>query len=149
MKIAGSPVYLDTSGLAKLYVPEPQSVELETALVGRRDLIVSDLAITELTSALLRRVRDGDLAVSHGRRIYRQLLADLQAGEFRRADLGSAAHREAERLLMSVGRTVALRAGDALHLALANAAGARTLVTFDRRLTAAAEAIGTFELIGT
>jgi hypothetical protein len=60
--IAGSPVYLDTSALAKLYFPEPESVELDAALVARRDLFVSDLAITELTSATARQMRDGALS---------------------------------------------------------------------------------------
>ncbi len=58
MRIASSPVYLDTSALAKLYVPEGESRLLEEALIGRRDVLVSDLAVTELVSVLMRRVRE-------------------------------------------------------------------------------------------
>jgi predicted nucleic acid-binding protein len=39
-----------------------------------------------------------------------------------------------------------LRAGDAIHLAAAVLAGARTLVTFDRRMSVAARAMGTFDV---
>jgi hypothetical protein len=39
VKIASSPVYLDTSALAKLYLPESGSDEMEEALFGRRDVI--------------------------------------------------------------------------------------------------------------
>ena len=147
MKIAASPVYLDTSALAKLYVPESASGELDDALEGRRDVIVSDLAITELTSAVARRVRQNELSATHARRIYQRALRDVVDGEFRRVELTASVHREAERLLMGAGRRVPLRAADALHLALASLAGARVLVTFDARMTAAAKALGTLETI--
>ena len=146
MKIVSSPIYLDTSAVAKVYISEPDSVALESALVGRRDLVVSELTVTELTSAIARRVRDGRLAASHAERVYRRILQDMNAGEFHRTELTAAAHREAERLLMGLGRRVALRAADALHLALAALAGARVLITFDRHMTTAATALGTFEL---
>jgi predicted nucleic acid-binding protein len=146
VEIASSPVYLDTSALVKLYVPEPWSDDLEAALVGRRDLLVSELAITELTSSLARRGREGDLSLADARRVYRRMLRDLAGGEFRRVDLTPAAHREAERLLMGLGAGSPFRAADALHLALVNLLGAGVLVTFDRRMSNAAEALGTIEL---
>jgi predicted nucleic acid-binding protein len=148
VRIATSPVYLDTSALAKLYLPESDSDEMEDALVGRRDVIVSDLSITELTSALARRVRDGDLTAAHARRVYQGVLNDAGAGEFRRAEITANTHREAERLLMGVGRRVPLRAADALHLAIASLLGARVLMTFDQRMRSAAEALGTLEVVG-
>jgi predicted nucleic acid-binding protein len=148
VKIAGSPVYLDTSALTKLYLPEPGSDEMEDALLGRRDVVVSDLAITELTSASARRVRDADLTSAHARRIYLRLVTDVGAGEFRRAEITTSTHREAERLLMGLGRRVPLRAADALHLAMAGLLGVRVLVTFDRRMRSAAEELGTLDVVG-
>jgi predicted nucleic acid-binding protein len=146
VKIASSLVYLDASAVAKIYISEPDSEALESALVGRRDLVVSDLAVTELTSAIARRVRDAELAASQAERVYRRILQDVNTGEFHRTELTAAAHREAERLLMGIGRRVPLRAADALHLALAALAGARVLITFDRHMAIAAKALGTFEL---
>src|SRR5262245_746071 len=146
VEIASSPVYLDTSALAKVYISEARSDELEAALLGRRDLIVSDLALSELTSAIARRVRQGELSAGDATRLYQRTLRDLTTGEFRRTELTGRVHREAERLLMGLGRRVPLRAADALHLALAAAEGTRVLVTFDRRMRAAASALGTFDL---
>jgi predicted nucleic acid-binding protein len=146
VRIPGSPIYLDASALAKIYIAEEGSEELEAALLGRRDLIVSDLAVSELTSALVRRVRETELSGSHAQRVYQRVLRDVTDGEFRGAELTSEVHREAERLLMGLGRQVALRAADALHLALAGLQGARVLVTFDRRMAAVARTLGTFEL---
>jgi len=146
VQIASSPVYLDTSALAKLYVAESGSATLEAALVGRRDLIVSELAVTELSSTIARRAREGDLSAAHAQRLYQRILQDCAGGEFRRAELTAGVHRDAERLLLGLGRRVALRAADALHLALAAAHTAQVLITFDTRMRAAAEAMGTFEV---
>ncbi len=139
MRIDSSPLYLDTSALAKIYIAEPESEALEAALLGRRDILVSDLAVTELTSALTRRVRVGDLDHAHARRVYTGLLRDLTEGQYRWVEVTREVHRQAERLLLTVGRQAGLRAADALHLALADLLGARVLVTFDARMKAAAE----------
>src|SRR5438132_1206354 len=98
-------------------------------------------------SALLEEVRKGREVVitEHGRPRAGQA-ADRMC---LRAELTANAHREAERLLMTLGERVPLRAADGLHLALAALASARMLVTFDRRMAAAAAAVGTFDLIET
>ena len=144
-----SPVYLDASALAKLYVPEPESSALEALLVGRRDLIVSDLAVTEVASAMARRVRDRELPRREMAEAYRALVSDVADGGFLQTELTGRVHREAERLVMALGDRVPLRAADGLHLALAALTGARTLVTFDRRMAAAARMLGTFDLVGS
>ena len=146
MRIASSPVYLDTSALAKLYVPEGESRLLEEALIGRRDVLVSDLAVTELVSVLMRRVRERLLPAESAMTIHRIVTHHLMIEMLHRVVLDEATHREAERLLIRLGDRIALRAADAMHLALAVRAQAKSLVTFDRRMTIAAQAVGLFEL---
>ena len=148
MRIDSSPVYLDTSAVAKLFLPEADSDEVEKLLRGRRDLYLSDLAVTELASVLVRRVREKSLRAADARRLHRRLLRDLASGEFLRVDATDRCHREAERLLFGLGERTPLRAADALHLALASTAGARVLFTFDRRLATAASGVGGFEIVG-
>lgn len=135
------PLYCDSSALVKLYLPEPESDDLNRAVRGRRDFLVSDLAVTEIVSSLARRRRDGVLKAEIVARLHRTLLEDLESGHFQRVDLTRETHREAERLLLSLGG-VPLRAADALHLALAIAAGAASVLTFDGRLLRAAQTIG-------
>jgi hypothetical protein len=147
VRIESSPVYLDTSALAKLYVQEAGSDKLDSALIGRRDLLISELALTELTSAIARRAREGEIEASIARRIYQQLFRDVRAGEYKLLDLTSATHREADRLLLTIGRHAPIRAGDSLHLATAALADARTLVTYDRQMHAVASALGSFEVL--
>lgn len=135
------PAYLDTSALVKLYVPEPESARVDRALRRRDDLLVSDLAVTELASALGRRCREGALGAALAARVYQRLLADLADELFRRVELIAEVHREAERILLS-SALVPLRSLDALHLALAASGGAMTIFTFDRNLARAAGTIG-------
>ena len=148
MRIASSPVYLDASALVKLYVEEPESAALERALVGRRDVLVSELAITEVVSALARRVRVHDLSARDAGRVHRRILADRDQGEFRHIDLSPALHRAAERLLLQGGGVVPLRGADALHLALAASVPAEAFVTYDRQLHEAALRMATFDVHG-
>lgn len=135
------PLYLDASALAKLYLPEPDSDELDTAIRGRSDLMISDLAITEITSAIARRRREGVLPPAPCARLHRKILEDVESGLYLKIDLMPDTHREAERLLLAVG-SIALRAADALHLAQASLAGAAAIVTYDRKLAEAALQIG-------
>ncbi len=134
------PIYLDTSALVKIYLPEPESAVLDRSLVGRQDLLVSDLALTEVASAVARRQREGSLPDAVGARIYRRLLSDVEEGFFLRLSVVPETHRDAERILMT--SRVALRTLDALHLSLAVGAAAASLATFDRRMGAAAATLG-------
>ena len=131
------PLYCDASALAKLFTPEAGSDELNQLLVGRDDVLVSDLGMTEVVSALARRAREEAIPVAAAKLIHRRLLAVAAQGAFRRVELLPATHREAERLLLGSGG-VPLRAADALHLALALGAGAGTILTYDRAMARAA-----------
>ncbi|MEO7891411.1 MAG: type II toxin-antitoxin system VapC family toxin [Vicinamibacterales bacterium] len=134
------PVYLDASALVKLLVPEQESDALNQALAGLTDVVVSDLALTEVASALGRRTREKRLTHTDAKRLYREA-SKLHASS-RQAELTPPVHRRAERLMLSL--TIPLRALDALHLATALDAQAATVVTFDPRLRDAASSQGLF-----
>ena len=108
---------------------------------GRNDVLVSDLAVTEVISALARRLRQGSLAREATRRVQHAILGRLDEGVYRRVELTRDVHRRAEQFLLSLPETP-LRAADALHLALATSARAASLASFDARLAAAARAVG-------
>ena len=135
------PLYCDTSALLKLYLAEPGSAEFTRAVAGRDDLVVSDLAVTEIASALSRRVRQGAVTPEGARRVHRTILESLDGAPYQRVELTREVHRRAEHLLLTPTKTP-LRAADALHLALALSARAASMATFDARLAAAARAVG-------
>ena len=122
-------------------MPEPASDEFNRVVEGRTDLLVSDLAVTEVASALSRRLREGALRREVARRVLHAIVGGLDGGVYRRVELTRDVHRRAEHFLLSLTETP-LRAADALHLALATSARAASLASFDARLGAAARAVG-------
>jgi predicted nucleic acid-binding protein len=134
---ADAGIYLDSSALAKLYVPEPESDALENFFRDRQDLLISELAITEVLSAVARGRREGMLTASQSLEIRDAILADADSGSFHRLDMSPIVHREAERLLFNI-ESVALRTLDALHVAVALLGSATYVVTYDARMRAAA-----------
>src|SRR5262245_42541257 len=124
-----SGVYVDASALVKLYLPEPESEWLDEFLQGRRDLLISELAMTEVLSAVARRRREGGLTSRQASQIRDAIYRDAGSGAFTRLDLSPAVHRQAERMLLTT-ESVPLRTLDALHIALAFSGAAEIIVTF-------------------
>jgi len=119
-------VYLDSSALVKLVVTEPESSALAAFLKGRSERVSSAMALTEVPRAL-RRAGFGASA----RRRAREVMARVALVEVDRRILAAAAALD----------PAALRTLDAIHLATALAVreDLAAIVTYDRRLAAAAE----------
>ncbi len=140
---AGRPAlsdYLDASLLIPLFAQELGSTTarrwLETAAGG--ELVSSKWCETEAASGFARKVRLGELNSAEGHRAIdavRRMLADatrMVPIEPRHFDSATDLIRRSQK---------PLRGGDALHLAIAHAAGA-TLWTLDRRMADAGQALG-------
>ena len=121
-------VYLDASALVKLVVAEPESAALAGHLRAWPQRVSSTLSLTELPRAL-RRAGFGAAA----RRRARDVLARVSLVDVDRRILTVAAALE----------PAVLRSLDAIHLATALAVRAdlAAVVTYDRRLRAAAELV--------
>jgi predicted nucleic acid-binding protein len=138
---ADAVIYLDSSALAKLYLPEVESDRLDRFLRGRIGLMISELAVTEVLAAVARRKREGELRADDALKIRDAVLADAESGSFGVLDLTPLVHRAAERLLLGTD-SLALRTLDALHVALALSGVATHVVTYDVRMRAAAAHAG-------
>src|SRR5689334_762386 len=86
-------IYIDSSALAKIYVTETDSEQLEQFLHGRRDLMISELCITEVTSAAARRKREGLLNARQVKEIHDAMLEDARSTYYHRLDITPAIHR--------------------------------------------------------
>lgn len=128
--------YLDTSVLVAALVHEPRSAAIRDWLRDRpaSSLFISHWAVTELHSALSVRVRTGTLTAADKTQVldaWQTLLSDsltliaIDPGHFDRA------------AVMADHHSLGIRAGDALHMAVAEQAGL-TLVTLDRTMAKAA-----------
>jgi hypothetical protein len=125
--------------LVALLTAEPFSDRAETfAAQGSAFLIVSDFAAAEYASAMARHCRTGDFTIEQAR----TALASFDGW------VAGAAHLiEVLPVDMALAAgflrrlTLPLRTPDAIHIAMTQRIGA-SLVTFDRRLAAAAQALG-------
>lgn len=119
-------LYLDSSALVKLAVREPESTALRRYVRGRR-IVSSALARTEVSRALL------PLGEGAGDRAA-QVLASVELVRIN------------DRVLTAAGSLgpAEVRSLDAIHLATAQLIESQLarVVTYDERMTAAAEALG-------
>jgi predicted nucleic acid-binding protein len=132
-------VYLDTSVLAALYIPEALSAAA-AAGVGDTPVTVSALTEVEFASVVARRMRERTISAADGALVLRTFDFHLADRRYRRLPLVVETFDEAIRLLRS--GAAPLPTLDALHLAIA-AAHREPLCTADRQLARAATRLGT------
>jgi predicted nucleic acid-binding protein len=133
-------IYLDTSVVVALLTPEALSARALEWLEQCRDtLISSDWLITETHSALGLKQRHHGLSPEARQAAAEHFERLLQSGvELRSLDRGR--FRQAAVLLQDPA--LGLRAGDALHLAMALHSRCSHLASFDGRMRHAAAALG-------
>lgn len=134
-------LYLDTSLIVAALSNEDLSVQAQEWLAAQdpEELALSEWTITEVSSAFAIKLRRGDIDVA----ARASLLAEfnrLLAESFTVLTVISQHFRTAAHFVDS--HELGLRAGDALHLAIASERGA-TLVTADKTLAAAGPSLGT------
>jgi uncharacterized protein len=122
-------VYVDTSVLVPLFLNEPNSLAVANWYAREKgDIIAAAWCVPEFASALGIKQRTGAIDVQQAQgawtRFERMVAADLRLLPVTPASF----HRAAE-LVLDPAST--LRAGDALHLACAETAGAKHMATLD------------------
>ena len=134
-------MYLDSCILVKLLVVEPDSEFFIGSLEGK-PLMTSELAQTEVFSALLARERAGKISAADRRRAWREFEARIAEKEIRIEKMSSLVLQKAVHLLERCHPKVPLRTLDAIHLATADLCHDFPLVTTDGRLRDAAQLTG-------
>lgn len=134
-------IYFDTSFLAPLFLPELRSAEVAAFVRKLQDAnqSVSHWGRVEFCSVLARKVRTGELDAEGAKRAdarFENMMGDLFAVILPTADDFTLA----KRFLMQV--ETGLRAGDALHLAVAGNHGAKAIYSLDRAMIKAGKILG-------
>jgi hypothetical protein len=133
-------VYLDTSVALALFVPEPATPRVEEWFATENEpLAAGDWLVTEFASALAIKERRGDLLADDAAAVWSAFEA-LCGGGLRLVPVSRSAFRAAAQTVRDAAS--GLRAGDALHLAVAVEIGAAAVATGDALMTAAAERLG-------
>lgn len=131
-------MYLDTSALGALYIPEALSAAAAAAL-GTAVPAISALTEAEFASVVARRLRERTLSAADGSRVLFAFDTHLSERRYRRLPIVAQTFTDAVALLRS--GTVALSTLDALHLAVVTSSR-EALCTADRQLARAAARLG-------
>lgn len=132
-------VYVDTSVLVALIVPEPHS-----SAVGRwygrtrAELVSASWCVTEFASALGIKRRTGQIDASQAQQAWQRFERLVANDLVLLAPAPANFHRAAA---LALDAATGLRAGDALHLACAEQAGAAHMATLDVALARNARAL--------
>jgi len=137
-------IYVDTSVIVALLTVEPRTQSVTAWYAGLNDTPTgSDWLLTEFSSALSIKLRTGQISEVNAKRVRKEfaLMAD---GGLRIAPVSRGAFGHAAEMVKL--HEHGLRAGDALHLAVALELGASHMATLDGTLAANAKRHG-IELI--
>ena len=132
--------YIDTSALAKWYLPEAGSDKLAAWMQQQKDTCISSLTITEFRCLLARRQRMQLLSGEQAQELYAIFQQDCRDGHLLHFPVTDQNIINAELMIESLP-TLALRTLDALHLSIAHDNSAKTLASADRIMAQAAQLI--------
>lgn len=134
-------IYFDTSALAKWYLNEPQSEDVEKYVQEHGPVDISDLTIVEMRSLFSRRRRERDIDAKTEIRVFATFEEDIRQKFLFCHPLPNGWAAGAVNLL-AVLSELPIRALDALHLIVAKEIQSEILVTADRVMAAGAKALG-------
>ncbi len=133
--------YVDTSALAKWYVNESRSEDVEEYVRSVYPVYISLLTKIEMRSLAARRVREGHINVVTQGKVIATFEGDIAGGHLVLLPHTTESLLIAESLL-GAHPEIPLRSLDAMHLGVMQAAGITALATADRVMAQAAEALG-------
>jgi predicted nucleic acid-binding protein len=135
-------MYCDSAYIVKYYVKEVDSAPVRAVIDDAPRRSSSAWALVEVTSAIHRHVREGSLSIEQGNRTMELFRSHTSAGVWDFVPVTERLLHKTAALFRITPPSIALRAGDALHVATALDAGEPELWTNDRHLLAAATHFG-------
>ena len=134
-------VYFDTSALAKWYLPEEQSNEVERYIQEHGPVVISELTLVEMRELLAMHRREGSLDQNAEIKVFATFEEDIRQKFLICQPLSEGLARGAVNLL-SVLSDLPLRMIDAMHLTIAKEIQTSVFATADSTIAAGAEAMG-------
>lgn len=137
--------YWDTSALAKLYLPEPDTTTFVAHATLPQPLVTSRLALYEMRRVALRKESDGSIQPGAAQHVLGRVEQDAARGHLRVIELDARVAVEFDGLMKhAYGQqpALALRTLDGIHLASCPVDQQGELVATDVRLRQAAVLLG-------
>lgn len=133
-------MYLDSCIIVKLVSHEPDSEAYHRVVAGN-PVVTSELAVTEVRSALLAKEREGRIS-AHARHAGWRLFQDKVRDEFVLLPVGRRIIERAGAVIEQCQPRVSLRTLDAIHVATAELCGGEEMCSSDNQVIKASEFIG-------
>jgi predicted nucleic acid-binding protein len=131
-------MYLDSAIIVKLLVREPESEWFGKNLTGR-EFVTSELALTEVRSALLARERGGYITPNERTAAAEKFCSMIESESIRLLSLNRPVLERASAIQLACHPRVPLRTLDALHVATCDLHHSSTMSATDVRIRAACE----------
>jgi len=135
-------LFVDTSSLVKFYYPEPDSDKVEAILLQSERIYISSLTVVEMSSALSKKVRTGELRKEQEVVLWNTFLDDLQTGQMEIVTLDDRHYFKAADLIREFGRKYSIKTLDSLQLALASSLYDSKFLCSDKTLFKVASKMG-------
>lgn len=135
-------LFVDTSSLVKYYYPEEGSADVERSHLNARKVYLSGLSIVETASALMKKVRQGELVKKDEMLIWNTFLDDLGAGSMEVVYLTARHYDKAADIIREFGASHGIKTLDALQLAVAHGIGTAKFLSSDKVLAGLAAEMG-------
>lgn len=135
-------IFCDTSTIAKLYVPAPESAAVRLRLETEDQVCVSELARVELMGVFHRRLREGKCTQADFSTALRQFTNDDIGGFLSWLPLDGTVVEAASKTFLTLPSAVFLRSSDCLHFVTAMRHNFTEIDTYDKHQAAAASALG-------
>jgi hypothetical protein len=113
--------YWDTSALAKLYLPEPDSADFVQKAASDALMATARLTLCEMRRVAFRKESEGFIPVGTAEAVLSQLEQDIAAGQIRLIEMDAPAEAEFNGVIAACYRRnppLPIRTLDALHLGL-------------------------------
>lgn len=133
-------IYVDTSALVPLFIREPSSDALIDWIESSGErLAISEWALVEFASAGAIKIRTGQATANLVKQATMQMVGFVQ----RHCTVALPAREDFRRAAeLARGHTSSLRAGDALHLAIAESLNTQGILCLDQAMIESATSLG-------
>lgn len=133
--------YFDTSALAKWYINESRSDDVEKYIQGHGPVYISDLTVVEMRCLLARRRREKNITSMMEAEIFATFQEDMRQGFLTCYPIPEGMATGTINLIALLA-DIPVRTLDALHLMIARELPAEVLITADRIMAKGAKALG-------
>jgi predicted nucleic acid-binding protein len=135
-------VFADTSALFKFYYPEDGSEKVEASLLKADRVYLSQIAVIEFSSALMKKVRTRSLDTDSQVLIWNTFVDDLETGQMELIPLDDRHYQKATDIIRSYGQKKDIRTLDSLQLVAALDVHDAKFLSADKHLSALAVRMG-------